>query len=533
MSGMSVGLVLGQAPAAGATLVLYVLGGGVVGAFVGCVVFWIIERRRLGSASNEAARIRSDAVSEAERIRKDATVSAKEDLLQRREALEQEIAVQRQEMRDLEKRLSKREDNLERKVDVLGKKERYIENLENSLAVKRTELAEQQADLERLFEEERAALHRISGYSRPEAEARLLEALAQELEAECAKLISDRMTHARETAETQAREVITTAIHRFAAGHTADMVVSSVPLPNEEMKGRIIGREGRNIRAFEKATGMDVIVDDTPGVIVVSGFDGVRREVARRSMERLVQDGRIHPARIEEVVAKTQEEMNQTLVEIGKQTAFDCGVSNLHAREIELLGRLRFRTSYGQNQLQHAVEVAHLAGAMAGELGLDTQLAKRCGLLHDIGKAMDHEVEGGHPEIGADLAKRCGEVREVVESVATHHDDHPANVYAALVSAADAISAARPGARRESLEKYIKRLEQLEEIASGREGVRQAYAIQAGREVRVIVDPDKVGDNVAQKICREIAQEIEAQMTYPGEVQVTLIRESRFVAVAH
>ena len=519
--------------AAGPTLVLFIIGGGVAGIVLGCLIFWRVERRRLDSATNEAGSLRSEARAEADRVIKEGRVAAKEEVLQRREAMEKELAEQRQELRELERRLSKREDNLERKVDVLSKKERYIENLENSLAVKRKDLAEQQADLERLYEEERSTLHRISGFSRSEAEHRLMEMLSRELEAEMAQTVAKRVNEARETAERQAREIITTAITRFAAEHTAEMVVSSVPLPNEEMKGRIIGREGRNIRAFEKSTGIDVIVDDTPGVIVVSGFDGVRREVARRAMERLVQDGRIHPARIEEVVAQVQKEVEQLIVETGKQTAFDAGVHNLHAREFELLGRLRFRTSYGQNQLQHVVEVAHLTGVMAGELGLDVNLAKRAGLLHDLGKAVDHEMEGGHPEIGADLAKRCGEPKEVVEAVATHHDDHPANIYAALVSAADAISAARPGARRETLEKYVKRLEQLEEIASGREGVSQAYAIQAGREVRVIVNPDKVGDNVAQKICREIAKEIEEQMTYPGEVHVVLIRESRFTATAH
>jgi ribonuclease Y len=299
------------------------------------------------------------------------------------------------------------------------------------------------------------------------------------------------------------------------------------------MKGRIIGREGRNIRAFEKETGMDVIVDDTPGVIVVSGFDGVRREIARRSMEKLIQDGRIHPARIEEVVAQTRAEMEQHVMETGRQAAFDCGIHNLPDREVELLGRLKYRTSYGQNQLVHALEVAHLAGSMAGELKLDVTLARRCGLLHDIGKAVDHEVEGGHPEIGADIAKKCGEPAAVVEAILAHHQDaEVAGIYTVLISAADAISAARPGARRETLEKYIKRLEQLEEIATRFPGVQQAYAIQAGREVRVIVDANKAEDAMAQKICRDIAKGIEQEMTYPGEVKVTVLRESRFVEVA-
>jgi len=505
----------------------------VLGAALGAIVFWFLERRRVDSAIAHAEKTKAKAEEEAARIIKDASVRIKEELIQKKEQLENETANQRQELREMEKRLSKREDNLERKVDVLNKKERYIENLENSLTLKRKELADQQADLEKLFEEERAMLHKISGMSKSEAEQRLMDTLNKEMEAECAKLISDRVRDAKDNAERQARKIIGAAIQRFAADHTTEMVVSSVPLPNEDMKGRIIGREGRNIRAFEKATGVDVIVDDTPGVIVVSGFDGVRREIARLSMEKLVQDGRIHPARIEEVVEQTKKEMDNLLMETGKQAAFDCGVHNLDPREVELLGRLKFRTSYGQNQLQHVIEVAHLTGIMAGELGLDVQLAKRCGLLHDLGKAMDHEMEGGHPEIGAEMAKRCGECQDVIDAIGGHHLDIPPSIYAVLVSAADAISASRPGARRETLEKYIKRLEQLEAIANSFPGVQQAYAIQAGREVRVIVSPDKLSEEMAQKVCRDIAKQVEKDMTYPGEVRVTLIRESRYVEVAH
>jgi ribonuclease Y len=311
-------------------------------------------------------------------------------------------------------------------------------------------------------------------------------------------------------------------------------MMAAVELPSDDMKGRIIGREGRNIRAFEKATGMDVVVDDTPGVVVISGFDGVRREMARRSMEKLVRDGRIHPARIEEVVEQTKKEMEQVIMDTGKEAAFDVGLHNLHPLELECLGRLKYRTSYGQNQLQHSMEVAHLDGTMAAELGLDVQLAKRCGLLHDIGKSVDQEVEGSHPQLGADIARKCGEPTEVVESIAAHHDDiTAANIYVVLVSAADAISAARPGARRETLEKYVKRLQRLEEIAGAFPGVEVAYAIRAGREVRVIDTADRVDEKMSAKMCRDIAKEIEAEMTYPGEVKVTLIRESRFVEVAH
>jgi ribonuclease Y len=347
-------------------------------------------------------------------------------------------------------------------------------------------------------------------------------------------MIARRTAEAKENAEREARKVLGIAIQRYAADQCAESVVAAVELSGDDMKGRIIGREGRNIRAFEKATGMDVVVDDTPGVVVISGFDGVRRELARRAMEKLVRDGRIHPARIEEVVEQTRKEMEQLIAETGKQAAFDVGIHNLHPLEIECLGRLKYRTSYGQNQLLHATEVAHLAGTMAAELELDVQLAKRCGLLHDIGKSVDQEVEGSHPQIGADIARKCGEPQEVIDAIAGHHDDvEAANIYVVLVAAADAISASRPGARRETLEKYIKRLQRLEEIAGAFSGVETAYAIRAGREVRVIVSADRIDDKMAAKTCRDIAKEIEAEMTYPGEVKVTLIRESRFVETAH
>jgi len=511
-------------------VILFALAGLAVGA----LAVHLTSRITRQGAAKRASEILSEARAEAERIRKEAEIAAKEEIIKRREALEAELNAQRAELREMEKRLSKREDSLDRKVEVLNKKEHYIESLERSLAQKRKEISSEQAELERLMEEERTLLQKISQLSKEEATRLLLERLEREMEKECAELIQQRLAKARETAEREARKILGLAIQRFAADHCAETVVASVDLPNDEMKGRIIGREGRNIRAFEKATGMDVVVDDTPGVVVISGFDGVRREMARRAMEKLVRDGRIHPARIEEVVEQCKKEMEQLIVETGRSAAFDVGIHNLHDREIELLGRLKFRTSYGQNQLVHSIEVAHLAGIMAAELGLDAQLAKRCGLLHDIGKAVDHEEEGTHPEIGADIARKCGEPTEVVEAIRSHHEDmEAANLYTVLVSAADAISSARPGARRETLEKYVKRLQRLEEIAGSFSGVETAYAIQAGREVRVIVKADKVDDKLAAKMCRDIAKEIEEEMTYPGEVKVTLIRESRFVEVAH
>jgi len=507
---------------------------GVVGLAFGAAGVFLVNALRTQGAWRRASEILADAQADAARTRKEAEIAAKEEFLKRREALEAEADAQRAELRSAERRLSKREDNLERKVDVLNKKEHYIETLERNLAQKRKAINAEQAELERLMEQEKINLHKISQLSRPEAQKLLLKRLENDLEKECAELVARKLSDARENAEREARKILGLAIQRYAADHCAESVVGTVELPSDDMKGRIIGREGRNIRAFEKATGMDVIVDDTPGVVVISGFDGVRREMARRAMERLVRDGRIHPARIEEVVEQSRKEMDQVIAETGKEAAFDVGIHNLHAREIELLGRLKYRTSYGQNQLMHSIEVAHLSGTMASELGLDAQLAKRCGLLHDIGKAVDHESEGTHPTLGAEICRKCGESKEVVDAVAGHHEDvEAANIYTVLVSAADAISSARPGARRETLEKYVKRLERLEEIAGSFGGVESAYAIQAGREVRVIVSADKVDDKIAAKMCRDIAKEIEEEMTYPGEVKVTLIRENRFVEVAH
>jgi len=505
----------------------------VVGALIGAGAIYAFERLHKSSVLHRAEDILREAREESEQFKRQAELEAKEDLFRNREAMEKEIQESRHDLREFEKRLNKREENLERKIDLLNKKERYIENLERSLAERRKELNDGKAEIERLQEQEKINLHKISGMNRDEAAAELLRRLEKALERECAELVSRRLTEARENAEQQARKILGIAIQRYAADHCAETVVATVELPNDQMKGRIIGREGRNIRAFEKSTGVDVIVDDTPGVVVVSGFDGVRREIARRSMEKLVQDGRIHPARIEQIVEQTSKEMMEHLKEVGKQAGFDVGIHDLHPREIELLGRLKYRTSYGQNVLLHAMEVAHLAGVMAAELGLEVGIAKRCGLLHDIGKAVDHEIEGGHPEIGADVLKRCGEKPEVIDAALSHHEDvRPEYIYTVLVAAADAVSAARPGARRETLEKYIKRLERLEEIAGAFSGVDTAYAIQAGREVRVMVASDRVDDKMAAKICRDIAKEIEDEMTYPGEVKVTLIRESRFVEKA-
>lgn len=497
---------------------------------LGYFVCILVTKKKQLVSEKKIKDLLAESQQEAEKIKKEAELAVKAELYQRREVFEKETQETKMELRQQEKRLSKREDNLERKMELLTKKERYIDTLSANLALKEKRLDEKRLELENTIEEENKALLKISTLSRDEAEKLLLSRLEKDLDIKCSELISKKITDAKENAEQTAISLISTAIQRCAATHTAENIVSSIELPNNEMKGRIIGREGRNIRAFEKATGIDVIVDDTPGVIVLSGFDSVRREVARQAMEKLILDGRIHPAHIEEIVKETEKEIEQIILETGKQTCFELGIHNVHPEVIKLIGRLKYRTSYGQNQLQHSIEVSNLMGIIAGELKLDVALAKRCGLFHDIGKAIGPEMEGTHAVAGADLAKRYDERPEVVNAIAGHHEETQIeSVYTVLVSAADAISAGRPGARRETLEKYIKRLEKLESIATSFNGVECAYAIQAGREVRVMVSPDKVNDKIAAKMCYDIAREVEEQLEYPGEVVVTVIRETRFV----
>lgn len=500
---------------------------------LGYLACYLQDMLRTERALNQARAIKQQALEEAERIKRDAEIAAKDEIYQKREAFEKETQEIRHELRQFERRLTKREDVLDRKVELLNKKEHYLETLERTLAAKRQEIEAKESELQDLVEQQKITLHKLSQLTPEEAKKLVLSRVEAELQRECEDLIKKRVAQAKEIAESKARELIALAIHRTAADHTAESVVATVELPNDDIKGRIIGREGRNIRAFERATGVDLIVDDTPGVVVVSGFDGVRRETARRALERLIADGRIHPARIEEVVANTRKEIERLIEETGKQAAHDLGIPNLHPKEIELIGRLRFRSSYGQNALQHSIEVASLAAILAAELKLDIQLAKRCGLLHDIGKAVDQEQEGTHPAIGADLAKRFDERPEVINAIAAHHEDAKVeNLYTIITAAADAISASRPGARRESLEKYIKRLERLEAIATSYPGVDSAFAIQAGREIRVIVNPEKVTDKGALQIARDIANQIQAELNYPGEVKVTVVRETRVVEYA-
>jgi ribonucrease Y len=512
---------------------LYFVSGlliGMVGTYMGLRIF---GKQKIATAQQEAARIIEKSRNEAEVIVKRAEVDAKGEFIQRMDEFEKKSAAIRDELKETERRLEKRADNLDKKLDTLVTKERSLEQTEQKLSQRDAALGEKEAHLTEAMDQQRAQLLRISGMSADEARNLLLSQIRHEIDRDAAEIVEEVLTEARETAEQKSREIVVTAIQRYASEHTSSNTVSTVDVPSDDMKGRVIGREGRNIRAFEKAAGVDVIVDDTPGVVVVSAFDPVRREVARLAMEKLIHDGRIHPSRIEEVVEETGAEVAREIVERGKKAAVEANVGGLNRKIIDLLGRLSYRTSYGQNVLQHSIEVAFLCQIMADELGLNGALARRCGLLHDIGKAVDHEIEGGHPQIGADICKRFGERPEVLNAILGHHGDVDAiSPYTALVAAADAISASRPGSRRESLERYIKRLEQLEGIANGFPGVKQSYAVQAGREIRVIVDAANVDDSMASKTAYDIAKRIEQEMTYPGEVKVTLIREMRAVEFA-
>lgn len=489
---------------------------------------------RLVGAKNQAQQLLDQARSQAETVSKEAELRVKDELIARREDLNREFDQKLGNLREQERRLEKREASIDQKDDALVKRERELEHQKKKLEERKELLERKIKDAETLVLQQTQRLHEISGLGREQAERALLERLESELSGAMAERIRRFEQALAATAQEKAQRILATAIHRYAADHTADSTVSTVDIPSDDMKGRIIGREGRNIRTFEKITGVDVIVDDTPGVVIVSAFDNVRRETARLALAKLIQDGRIHPSRIEEVVKETQLEMERLVLDVGRRAAQDAGIAPLHDKLAQLLGRLKFRTSYSQNVLLHSLEVAHLCGMIADELGLDGNLARRCGLLHDVGKAADHEMEGGHPKIGAELARRYGETnKDVLHAISGHHDDITVDhVYTVLVAAADAISAARPGARRETLEKYVKRLEHLEAVASGFPGVEQAYAIQAGREVRVIANAHHTSDADAVKMCHDIARAIEEQLDYPGEIKVTVVRETRAVEFA-
>ena len=485
-----------------------------------------VAEAELGSAEEEAKRVLSDAIKTAETKKREALVEAKDEIFKLRSDVDKEIKDRRNEVTRQERRILQREESLDKKTENLEKKE-------EQLSQKIREAEDRLADAEAVKKQQLEELERISGYTADQAKEHLLQSLENELTHEKALRITQIEARLKDEADQKAREIIAGAIQRCASDYVSEVTVSVVPLPNDEMKGRIIGREGRNIRALENLTGVDLIIDDTPEAITLSSHDPVRREVARIALERLIQDGRIHPARIEEMVEKAKREVDNKIKQDGERAVAEAGIHNIHPELVRLLGRMRYRSSYGQNVLEHSLEVSHLAGMMAAELGADVKTARRAGLLHDIGKALTHEIEGSHVQIGVDVARKYKESPEVIHAIEAHHNDvEPRTIVAALVQAADAISAARPGARRENVESYIKRLEKLEEIAKSFDGVESCYAIQAGREIRIMIKPEVISDDRMPVVAREIVQKIESEMEYPGQIKVNLIRETRSVDFA-
>ncbi len=501
--------------------------------FLGYFLRQFTAEKGVKKAQEKAREIVEEAERQASARRKEASLEAKDLLYKTRLEFDKESKDRRQELLNLERRLIQREENLDRKVDLMEKKDREFNQRAKAFTDKEQDLRGKEEELQALIREEKERLQKVSGLSQEDAKQILLKHMEDEVRYDAGLMIKRIEEEAKETADKKAKHILSTAIQRCAAEHTVESTVSVVSLPSDDMKGRIIGREGRNIRALEVATGIDVIIDDTPEAVTLSGFDPIRREIARISLERLISNGRIHPARIEEIVEKVKKEMDQTIKEEGEKATFDAGIQRIHPELIKLLGRLKYRTSYGQNVLQHSKEVAYIMGLLAGELRLDVALGRRIGLLHDIGKAVDHEIEGTHGGIGATLAKKYGESDVVINAIGAHHDEIEASsIYDVLVQAADAISATRPGARRETLESYIKRLEKLEAIADSFKGVEKAFAIQAGREIRVTVKPEKVDDAETAIMAREITKRIENELDYPGQVKVTVIREKRVVEYA-
>lgn len=498
----------------------------VVSFAVGYLMRRSMAEAKLGSAEAEAQRLVTVAQQDAEAKKREVLLEAKEEVHKLRNDAERELRDRRNELNQLERRLMHKEESLDKRHEQMEVREANIDR-------QKQDVEQAHVQVEGMASHWRQELERIAGMTGEEAKVFLLKRTEDEVRHEMAMKIKEIETEAREEAERRARKIVSLAIQRCAADHVAETTVSVVSLPSDDMKGRIIGREGRNIRTLETLTGIDLIIDDTPEAVILSGFDPIRREIARIALEKLVADGRIHPARIEEMVEKAQKEVEQVIREAGEQATFETGVHGLHPELVKLLGRLRFRTSYGQSVLKHSTEVSHLSGIMAAELGCDIQVAKRAGLLHDIGKAIDHEVEGTHLEIGRELLRKYRESRDVIHAMECHHGDfEPQSVEAVLVTAADSISAARPGARRETLENYIRRLEKLEAIADSFEGVEKSYAIQAGREIRIIVKPDRIDDATATKTARDIVKRIESELEYPGQIKVTVIRETRAVEYA-
>ena len=493
----------------------------IVGLLIGYLLRKNVGESKIGSAEQKAQNLILDAENAAENIKKEKILEAKEETHRLKSDLENEIRDRRKEVEKSERRILQREENIEKKLE-------NIERREDGLSKRERSMNEKHQKIDEYLAKQVEELEKISGYTQEEAKQILLDEVEKDIRKDASAMITQVETEAKDEADKRAREIVTMAIQRCAADQVAETTVSVVPLPSDDMKGRIIGREGRNIRAIETLTGVDLIIDDTPEAVILSGFDPIRREIARIALEKLITDGRIHPARIEEMVQKATKEVNNIIKEEGEQACFETGVHNLHPEMVKLLGRLKYRTSYGQNVLKHSIEVSLLAGLMASELAYDPRLAKRAGLLHDIGKSIDHEVEGTHVEIGANICKKYKESWKVVNAVQAHHGDvEPTTMEAVLVAAADALSAARPGARRETLESYIKRLESLEEIANTTKGVDKSYAIQAGREIRIAVKPNQVKDDEVPMLAREIAKKIEGELEYPGQIKVNVIRETR------
>jgi ribonuclease Y len=510
-----------------------IVAAAAVGVFAGMLLRRKLAESRIANAERASEQIVEEARKEADSIRKEAVIQAKDMVLEAKSDWEKESRELRRELQVQEKRLLQKEENLDRKIVQLDDRESDLGKREKGLLQQEEHLKSREQEAASLILEQRTRLENISGLKSEEAKQQLMAAMESEARHDSAKRIKEIEDEARESADKKAKEILALAIQRYAGDFVAEKTVSVVPLPSDEMKGRIIGREGRNIRAIEAATGIDLIIDDTPEAVIISGFNPVRREVARLALERLITDGRIHPARIEEVVSKATQDVDNAIREAGEQATFDVGVHGIHPEIIKLIGRLRYRTSYGQNVLQHSLEVAFLCGIMASELGLNVKQAKRAGLLHDIGKAVDHEIEGSHAVIGADLARKYGEAPPIVHALAAHHEDEkPESILAVLVQAADALSGARPGARREMLETYVKRLEELERIGTSFRGVTSCFAIQAGREIRVMVSSDEVTDAQAHVLAKDVARKIEDEMTYPGQIKVNVIRETRAIEYA-
>jgi len=512
---------------------IFLAAGLVVGFVLSFLFFKLSTSKKNKEVDEKAKKLLQDAEKEAGNIKKEAQLEATDTVLRIKTEAEKELKERRSELNLLEKRLRQREEMFDRKLEQIDRKESFFSKKDRELNNREKALQEKEQNYETLLKKQNELLAQISNLSVEEARQELFKRVEDESKFEAAKLAKRIEDEAIESANRKSKEVLSLAIQRYASEYVSDNTISTVSLPNDEMKGRIIGREGRNIRTLEAKTGVEFIIDDTPGTVILSCFDAVRREIARISLERLITDGRIHPTRIEEIVEKVTKEIEATIKEEGEKAVFDLGLHGIHPELVRLIGRLKYRTSYGQNVLKHSIEVAYLASIMAGELRVDSKLAKRAGILHDIGKAMDHEIEGSHQSIGADFAKKHGENVKVVNAILVHHGEgDPITVEASLIAAADALSAARPGARKETLTDYIKRVEKLELIAKSVEGVNKSYAIQAGREVRIIVKPEEVNDELCARISRDLAKKIESELTYPGQIKVTVIRESRFVEYA-